>query len=105
MTEPTEIREWLKKSIMICDVWPKILADSPIINWAKESKGMMKALLAMLDERERGGVSGEIKHIQEGFPKKGGQNQKPSSPRPITPPLGGGQGHANEEEKDGRTDD
>ena len=44
-----EMREWLKKSILICDVWPKILADSPIIEWAKESKEMMQAILAALE--------------------------------------------------------
>lgn len=78
MTEPNEIREWL--SAIRCE-----LAD---VKWSALDEIKYRALLAMLDERERGAASGEVKHIQEGFPKKGGQNQKPSSSRPMTPPSG-----------------
>jgi hypothetical protein len=31
-------------------------------------------------------MTDETKHIQEGYEKKGGQNKKPSSPRPATQP-------------------
>jgi len=33
-------------------------------------------------------MSEDGKQIKEGYEKKGGQNQKPSQPRPSTPPAG-----------------